>query len=166
MKTCNKCGIEKPLDDYYKHKQCSGGRRADCKACVLAQMAEYNARPEVKDQRAEYRAEYYAENRDRESALIAEYKAAKPHIGWESTYRYRSICYGFEPVIERFTRDELIARWGDECVHCGGPFEHLDHSVTPVFLGGAHTIENCRPSCASCNSARNQFNKEDIGKTA
>lgn len=166
MKVCRTCHETKALGEYYKESMGKEGRKARCKTCALAQMAEYHARPEVKDQRAEYNAEYYVENREIILERNAEYYHSHPEAWWEYSFRARSKSYGFEPVIESFTRDELIARWGDECVHCGGPFEHLDHYVTPVFRGGAHTIENCRPSCASCNFARNQFNKEDIGKTA
>lgn len=99
---------------------------------------------------AAYKAEYQAANRER----LAEYRADNPHIGWESKYRTRAREFGFEPVIESFTRAELTARYGDACAHCGGPFEELDHYPVPVALGGAHTLDNTRPSCGPCNWAQ------------
>lgn len=165
-KTCTKCGETKPRDEFHRDKSKRDGRRSRCKKCVraqkaeyysrnrdaiLAQQSEYYARPEVGAHRAEHYAEYYQSNQ---------------HIYWEWRYRKRARAYGFDPRVVSFTREELIEAHGDSCVHCGGPFEHLDHYVTPVFRGGAHTIENCRPSCAPCNTARNQFHKSNIGKTA
>jgi hypothetical protein len=35
MKTCAKCGIEKPLDEFYKDKTVKDGHRNKCKSCIL-----------------------------------------------------------------------------------------------------------------------------------
>lgn len=152
-KACSKCSVVKPLDEYHRNKGRKDGRLAQCKPCVLAQRAEYEARPEVKARKAEYRANnrdrrrtawwpgYYKANKASILARRAEYKAANPQIYWESTYRKRSIEYGFTPVVESFTKEQLIARWGSNCWHCKtGPFEQLDHYLVPVRLGGAHSL--------------------------
>lgn len=41
MKTCSKCGIEKPLSQFHKDKYASGGVRTNCKACYAKFHAEY-----------------------------------------------------------------------------------------------------------------------------
>lgn len=154
MKTCSKCGESKPLDGgFHRDKSKRDGRETRCKTCRLAQQAEHRAHPDVKARVAEYDAEYYAVNREALLERKAEHHAAHPHVSWVKGYQRRAKRYGFEPVVEPFTKDELIARWGDACWHCGGPFEQLDHAVVPVALGGHHTLENCRPSCAPCNRA-------------
>ena len=179
MKTCRKCGETKPLDEFHRRKSSRDGRQACCKTCRRAQQSEYDARPEVRAHRAEYRgrtdvkarmaeynAEYFAANREailerqaeyyarpEVKARKAEYYAGNPHTSWESGYRRRAKKFGFEPVIESFAKDDLIAKYGNECWHCGGPFEELDHFPLAVVHGGPHTIENCKPSCLTCNRA-------------
>lgn len=166
---------------------------------VLAQAVEYNARPEIKARRRDYQVKYYTDNREAILASIAErqarpevkarraerwaeysaqpevrahrekYYADNPHVGWESQYRVRAKKFGFAPVIESFTRAELIAKYGDECAHCGGPFEELDHAIVPVAHGGEHSLDNCRPSCTPCNrkgGGVRRLAQTDIGETA
>ena len=67
---------------------------------------------------------------------------------------YQRSCqlYGLEPVVEQFSRKDVVQRYSDRCAHCtAGDFECLDHFV-PVAAGGPHTLDNARPSCRSCNS--------------
>ena len=168
-KTCTKCGESKPLDEYHKQKSARDGRQARCKECAirgvaewytanrdraLEKMAEYRARPEVKARRAEYHAEhwaeYYGRNRDKRIAQSTEYHEANPHVRWVADYRIRAKRYGFAPVVETFTKDELIERHCDKCYLCGGDWDQLEH-VKPVSRGGAHSLENCRPACEPCN---------------
>lgn len=106
-----------------------------------------------RDGNAAYKTIYYAKNGDAIREKSAARRAANPHIVWVGDYRRRALAYGFTPVVEDFTRDDLIARYGDACAYCGGPFEQLDHSV-PVRAGGPHTLDNVRPSCAPCNRAK------------
>lgn len=58
------------------------------------------------------------------------------------------------PAIERFDRGEIIERDRGICHLCGrtcDPGEiHIDH-VIPLARGGAHTRENVRVACSSCN---------------
>lgn len=58
--------------------------------------------------------------------------------------------HGLESVVVSFTKEQLVGRYGSECVYCGGDFESIDH-VIPLSKGGHHTIENVRPSCIPCN---------------
>ena len=40
-KTCKKCGVEKPIDNFYTHKGMSDGHLNICKECVNERMANY-----------------------------------------------------------------------------------------------------------------------------
>lgn len=170
MKTCSACNKSKPVAVFSKNSRTRDGLRSYCKDCQRASAARYRAnnREKIAASKAEYRernrervvaaaAEYRRLNRESLSAQKKEYRAANPHVVWEHAYRYRARQFGFEPVVESFTRDALINRWGDACHHCGGPFEQLDHYPVPMFRGGEHSLENCRPSCARCNTSRNQY---------
>lgn len=90
---------------------------------------------------------------DRESS--AAHYEDNPHAWWESSYRTRAKRFGFEPTVKSFTKPELIEAYGDECYWCGDGWTELDH-VVAVVEGGEHTLENCVPSCRSCNRRRNQ----------
>ena len=75
----------------------------------------------------------------RHSARRKAKRAANSHRAWESYFRYRCRYYGIDPVIESFTREELVVRYGDRCFYCHtGDFEALDHFV-PIAAGGPHT---------------------------
>ncbi|WP_446666800.1 HNH endonuclease [Flexivirga sp. B27] len=92
--------------------------------------------------------------RDADLARLAARREAMPHEAWEHSYRARAHRYGFEPIVESFTRDELIEAYGAHCWHCtAGAFEELDHYPVPVSRGGAHRLDNVRPSCLKCNRA-------------
>lgn len=158
---CSKCSVQKPLEDYHRDKKGRQGRSTRCKECACksaglwrksnperAAEAVRSWWAENRDVALERQAVYRAENRDRINA----YRVDNPHLGWEPAYVRRAHLYGFDPVVESFTREELIARWGAECAHCGGEFQELDHWPVAVSKGGPHVIENCRPSCRACNS--------------
>jgi hypothetical protein len=100
MKTCPKCGIEKPLDaeHYYRNSSKPSGFNSRCKVCAAEYNAEYHqnnkeaiakrkaehrSRPEVKEKRAEYDAERnsHPENKKRKAEYDAEhYKNNKERI--------------------------------------------------------------------------------------
>lgn len=117
-----------------------------CKKCGEAKPLEQYSRSKLgrdglqgscKECVSDYFAAYYAEN---------------PHKNWEGYYRRRARALGFAPMVESFTEAEMIAHWvnGRRCIYCDGPFQEIEHLI-PIGLGGAHTLDNCAPSCRPCN---------------
>ncbi|PAU90096.1 hypothetical protein CK505_12515 [Kocuria sp. WN036] len=82
-------------------------------------------------------------------------RAASPHLSWEANYRQRAHAYGNAAIVDPFTREDIVARYGPDCWYCGGPFEELDHNI-PIAANGPHSLENCRPSCSSCGRKDSQ----------
>ena len=140
-KRCTKCGKTKPITDFHRN---GGRRRASCKECRNAEAAAW------REDHPDYMVEWTAANPD----YMADYRAANPEAAWRGLYRRRARRLGFEPVVEDFTKADVIELYGDQCWHCkDAPFEQLDHHPIPVAAEGPHTIENVKPSCARCNSA-------------
>lgn len=170
-KTCTKCGQTKSLAEYSKSGRGRGGRRAVCKMCVAVYraanrtgIAAYRAAYDEanREKVAAYSAAYRKANRDKVAHKDAVYHKANPHTGWAARYRHRCREFGLIPVVEPFTRDDVVSRYGDTCYYCAdGPFEHLDHHV-PVAAGGAHTIENVRPACAPCNLRKRNSTDQEL----
>lgn len=71
---------------------------------------------------------------------------------WVRGYVRRAVKYG-APVVIPFTEADVVQRYGSACWHCGADsFDELDHHPVPVHAGGAHSLDNVRPSCGPCNS--------------
>ena len=170
VKACNTCHEVKPLAEYSPHKGQRDGTQPKCKACSRAWQREYRrSNPaRARTSSARYRtanrdeirardAAYRAAHADKISARNSRYRAEKPHKDWEGHYRTRARRFGLTPQVDSFTREELIAHWGngERCIYCDGPFEELEH-LTPVALGGAHSLTNCAPSCFACNRANSR----------
>ena len=63
MKKCSKCKKEKPLTEFYNHKECRKGKNSQCKKCVKEIRATYIKKKKnkiLKDARA-----YYYKNREK-----------------------------------------------------------------------------------------------------
>lgn len=137
------CKTERPLTEFHKDKTKRAGRRACCKHCIKA----------IRDSSRERIREQLIQWRDANPGYQSAWRKANRHLVWQATYRQRAKEYGFKPVIEQFTAQDLIERYGDACAHCGGEWRQIDHYPVAVALGGSHTLENVRPSCALCNWA-------------
>ncbi len=93
MKTCTKCGDEKPVAEFYRHIQRRDGRCNQCMVCMKEQRrrhyAEHAQRLSVKNRRwrrtTQYgmgpgRFEQMIEEQESRCAICAEEFTATPHI--------------------------------------------------------------------------------------
>ena len=170
MKTCNRCGEDRPLEQFYRNRGMRDGRINQCKACVSeASSRRYQADPEkkisaVRAYREANRDEVLARKADynrRNAARFAQYwrdrRIANPELYADYSRRRRALrrdCT-VAPVTASALAQKLDA-YGHLCAYCGirlsGDF-HWDH-WKPLSKGGPHMLANLFPSCPGCNLSK------------
>ena len=89
MKTCFKCGVTKPLDDFYAHRKMRDGRLGKCKECT---------KRDSKASRARSPEHYQAYERERATDFVRRVRAR----------RYQRRSYHRDP--EKFRARMIVAR--------------------------------------------------------
>jgi hypothetical protein len=97
-KVCTKCGVEKPLTEFHRNKQCKDGRRPDCGACNVKSALASRERMQAQDPEGFklHRMEIIRKNRygvtpERHAQLLEEQGGACAICGGQSTYRVLSV---------------------------------------------------------------------------
>jgi len=95
MKVCFKCGIEKPLSDYYKHKQMGDGHLNKCKTCTKNDTKKrtdvLNLDPEfIESERARHREKYHRLNYKEKQKILDKDKP------WKKTQVYKNLSRKFK----------------------------------------------------------------------
>ena len=104
-KRCTGCGLERELDEFYPRKDGGGGRRADCRLCVLGRQRARRAAglTQAVDRRRYKTSEKYR-------AGVARHTTA-----WK--LRNREKCRVHDAVAKAIARGELARK---PCEVCGG----------------------------------------------
>jgi hypothetical protein len=124
-KPCKKCGVTKPLTEFYREVTAKDGHRGECKACFsLASKARYPARRELMIQRAQ---RWREENPER---FRATQKARRQRPEAKAKEREAHLLRKFG--ITQAQYDEMLAQQGGGCALCGRPPApgislHVDH---------------------------------------
>jgi hypothetical protein len=111
-KTCNKCGVPKPLEAFYRKAMGKAGRKAICKECIK----EHNRLPEQQELAAIRNARWWL-NRGHD-------------VRAQQRDRIRIKGRDYSKERRKQERAELLAIYGDRCVCCGEDnpaFLTLDH---------------------------------------
>jgi 5-methylcytosine-specific restriction endonuclease McrA len=193
MKKCSKCKIEKDENEFNKNKSKKDGLSTECKLCKRQQDAKWREEALAKnpnynkEYQVQYRKEnfialnakkkiyvednktahlkrqniWYEKNKDSVKNRISLYK--KEHPEQYQMYNNRRAARKKTSIIEIFTHQDIINRYGNQCFYCGELFTHIDHYM-PLSRGGAHTLENVRPSCAHCNLTKSNKLPEEFIK--
>jgi len=166
-KCCRICGETKELDDFPNRSGAKDGKRNDCKRCLVKRTSgrdrsEYsrNWRAANKDhireyrrlrpaQRAEYFAQYRAENRASVLENEKRYRDRNKHKEAARRHSRRALSpLGPDEV----AYIKIIQ--GDPCAYCGGTGGTVDH-IRPVSAGGGNSWGNFAGACLGCNSSKN-----------
>ncbi len=137
MKTCFKCHVEKPLAEFYPHKQMADGHLNKCKDCTKLDMRVDRAtKPRVR--------EY-----DRQRASLPHRKAlrAKVQLEWRSAHRDRQAAHS------KANRTALAAP--SNCEGCGLPkrLEKHHHDYSKPLL----VVWLCKPCHAIADKIRRRL---------
>lgn len=144
MKVCFKCGISKPLDDFYKHGQMKDGRLNKCKECTkndatkhrIERIYYYRAYDKQRAS-APHRAQARKDYSRSEAGRLSHARALKrQRVKYPDKYRARTTFWNA-------VRDGKVVPWPVCCVpECNSKPEahHPDYSrpLDVVWLCSVH----------------------------
>ena len=87
-KTCTKCGEEKPLALFYRHKKSKDGLTQSCKSCVNVRVAEYRATPKGREVKRSSERRRSQTEHGKASARARVAKYSKTDAGFLTRKRY------------------------------------------------------------------------------
>lgn len=148
VKRRKKCGVVRPLADFYKAEGGRDGHRTECRDCSLQQ-----------------RREWYRKNRERSIAYVRAWQKANPDRVRASAQRNRTkklqkmreihLRRNFDLTVEEY--DALLERQHGRCAICHSPPTpgislHVDHDHGTGEVRGL--------LCFRCNNALGLFRED------
>ena len=163
MKTCIKCGMTKPVAEFYKQASKSDGLNSYCKVCAKDYAAKWDAIN--LDKRMANHAKYRAENRCKVRAAFSKWLSANPEANRIRSNNYRALKQQAGGKLSRGLAERLFKLQRGKCA-CGckqplGDDYHLDHRM-PLVLGGTNTDDNMQLLRATCNQQKHAKNPVDF----
>ena len=158
MIQCRDCGETKPSSEYY-HRKDSGKYRTDCKECIRSKRSKYRKdNPEVVN----------ATNRRAYAKKPDQYRKARERrdsakwISRSSACNSRAKKLGVDGWISYMQVKLLFESHGHMCYYCDkildvSTREACVEHMTPISRGGLNVIQNCIPSCRSCNARKGEM---------
>ena len=166
LKSCTKCGIEKPFSNFYKQSDKKDGHQSSCKACSAADRGSYYVSKQDKRRAASLAwraanlerstattAAWREANRERNEATKAAYVAANPELARIYKHNRRAKIIAVGGKLSSGLSEKLFHLQKGKCPCCGEPLGndyHLDHKM-PLALGGANIDDNMQLLRAACN---------------
>ena len=157
-KVCTKCGVEKPLSEFYKNK---GGKyevRGDCKECYGSYNSKYYGKN--KEIILKQQLQYYEENKEETLKRQAIYRNS------ERGAIIRRLCNQRRRTkVRKLEKTLTVDQWylilelqKNQCAKCKDKFTNnnistQDH-IVPVVNSGPFTVHNIQALCQSCNSKK------------
>jgi hypothetical protein len=181
MKTCSKCGEEKPHSEFHLNSTGRDGLKSTCKLCSNAQSAAWRKRNP--DRVASNSLAHRVANREKARANSAAWRIANPDKAKESVAEWRkrnpekakasAAAYAKKNPeakkihhqnrrarkkqsngrLSKGLAEKLFQLQKGRCVCCGKPLGDDYHMdhITPLLLGGTNTDDNIQLLRAICN---------------
>ncbi len=157
-KTCTKCKIPKPLEEFYRDKTKAHERSGICKECYRAYRAVNKLKRKEnfvkwREENPEYWKLRYINNRDTIRNQQKIYAKINPDIANARSHRRRAKQRAGGSYTEREWQTLLLIT-GGLCVCCSSISKlEVDH-IVPLARGGSNSIENIQPLCRTCNASK------------
>jgi hypothetical protein len=150
MKTCTKCGVEQPLENFYRAAGTRDGLRGDCKSCFRRRAKERY--PLVREQAIERARKWREDNIDRFRENQRRARSTP-----EGKRRARDYHLGKKYGITQAEYEAMLGAQGGVCAICGRPPRedislHVDHDHESGAIRGL--------TCFRCNNALGDFNDD------
>ena len=104
-KNCSKCKIVKPVTEFKKNKECSGGYAGTCKSCRNKRETELR-RPRTEDEKIKFKA-YMEKYRKEKKEAIAKTRKAYNILNSEKNKAYKKEQYALR-------KDEYKEKYGEQ----------------------------------------------------
>lgn len=172
MKLCSKCGIEKPLSEFYKDPRGLFGVRADCITCNNAKSRTYyedhaekrrnDHREWTKHNRELARAQkrrWYQRHKETIIDKVKVWKKDNPEKSRKQaivdSHKRRARTNASSTLgITQVDIDWMLKRDNYQCLACGVTNNLTVDHVIPIFRGGANDRTNIQTLCGVCNSSK------------
>lgn len=169
MKTCFKCNIPKPLEEFYKHSAMADGRLGKCKECTKSdvrnnysdkrdQYREYDRTRAMLPHRVEAREKYQAEHPEVVERCKKRWAENNPEKIRESTRKYRESNpekYAAHVAVGNAVRDGKLTK--KPCQSCGAEEVEAHHDDYSKPL---EVVWLCKPHHFLADEARRE--KESV----
>ena len=117
MKTCSKCGEERPLDTFSKNKSKRDGLNSYCKPCMRSYKKVYDQQDHVKEQARASSLKWHYANREKSIAKSKEYHAANRGSVLERQRKYYddNLPYMLQRAsVGRGERAKRVVSWANQ----------------------------------------------------
>lgn len=151
-KVCKKCGVEKELGDFSKHKLAKDRLRGDCRKCHGKYTAQY--RLDNPGKVKAYQAKWHQENRELVIERVKQWAEANPEKTKATLRKYFRSQKGYGKYLERTYgigfEDylEMLKKQNGKCGICGRP----EGNAKRDRLGVDHCHKTGRVRGLLCNS--------------
>ena len=139
MKQCRVCQVEKPFDEFYRHKATKDGFNSYCKSCNALKTKQWYQ--DNKEQRLSKSKKWSSANKGKKAAYMAKRRA---------TIEQRTVTWADKQYISDLY--ENAAEANTLFKHYGISF-HVDHIVplNGALVSGLHTEDNLQVLSAQDN---------------